>query len=221
MKNFLSLLFTLSLVFITTQSCNVSKGLAGLSPAQALTGVQALLGNATGSALSGFAGNILGNSVMQNALPSGLSNITGLLSKTKQGTDALGLLNNAITSAVPNVASDVLGNAVKGIAANDALSILKGGDTGATSFLKNAASQKLTTALLPAITKNLTANGGLNAITSALGSQATSFLGKGKPSIANLATTGAVSGLFDMMGNAEKAERENPTDPVLKDIFGK
>jgi len=222
MKNFLSLLFTLSLVFMTTQSCNVNKGLAGLSPAQGLTAVQSLLGNASGSALNNFTGNILGNAVMQNALPSGLSNITNLLSKSGQGgTKALGLLNSAITSAVPNVASSVLGDAVKGIDASNALSLLKGGDNSATNFLKNAASQKLTTALLPAITKNLTANGGLSAITSALGSQASGLIGNGKPSIADLATKGSVDGLFSMMGNAEKAERENPTDPVLKDIFGK
>lgn len=220
MKKFVSLLFTLSLV-VMTQSCSVNKGLAGLSPAQALTGVQALLGNSSKSALSSFTGNILGNSVMQNALPKGLSSITGLLGKSSQGTKALGLLNSAITSAVPNVASSLLGNATKGIAAADALSLLKGGKTGATDFLKKAAGQKLTAALLPAITKNLTANGGLSAITSALGSQASTLLGKGKPSIADLATNGAVDGLFSMMGNAEKAERENPTDPVLKNIFGK
>jgi len=101
------------------------------------------------------------------------------------------------------------------------LSLLKGGDTGATDFLKKAAGKKLAAALLPAITKNLTDNGGLSAITSALGGQAASLLGNGKPSLADLATSGAVDGLFAMMGNAEKAERANPTDPALKDIFGK
>lgn len=221
MKNFLSLLFTLSFVVMATTSCNVSKGLAGLSPAQALTGVQALLGNSSKNALGSFTGNILGNAVMQNALPKGLSSITSLLGKSPNGSKALGLLNGAIASAVPNVASGLLGDAMKGIAAGDALNLLKGGDTGATDFLKRAVNQKLTTALLPAITKNLTDNGGLSAITSALGSQATNLIGQGKPSIANLATRGAVDGLFSMMGNAEKAERANPTDPVLKDIFGK
>ena len=204
-----------------TQSCSVNKGLAGLSPAQALNGVQALLGNSSKSALGNFTGNILGNAVMQNAMPKGLSTITGLLGKSKNGNNALGLLNSAITSSLPDVASSVLSNATKGIAAADALSLLKGGNTGATDFLKKAAGQKLTAALLPAITKNLTANGGLSAITSALGGQASSLLGNGKPSIADLVTTGATDGLFSMMGNAEKAERANPTDPVLKKIFGK
>ncbi len=220
MKKFVSLLFTLSIV-VMTQSCSVNKGLAGLSPAQALTGVQALLGNSSKNALSNFTGNILGNTVMQNAMPKGLSTLTGLLGKSSQGTKALGLLNNAISSSLPDVASSILGNATKGIPAADALSLLKGGNTGATDFLKKAAGQKLTAALLPAITKNLTNNGGLSAITSALGGQASNLLGKGKPSIADLATNGAVDGLFSMMGNAEKAERANPTDPVLKKIFGK
>jgi hypothetical protein len=179
------------------------------------------LGNSSKSALNSFAGNILGNAVMQNAMPKGLSTITSLLGKSSQGNKALGLLNSAITSAVPDVASSVLGNATKGIVAADALSLLKGGNTGATDFLKKAAGQKLSAALLPAITKNLTNNGGISAITSALGGQASSLLGNGKPSIADLATSGATDGLFSLMGNAEKAERENPTDPVLKKIFGK
>ena len=220
MKKFLSLLFVLS-IGAMTQSCNVNKGLAGLSPDKALSGVQALLGGASKNALKGFAGNVLQNEVMKKVMPKGLSNITSLLGKSSEGTKALGLLNNALGSAVPGVASSILGNATKGIAGADALSLLKGGDTGATDFLKKAAGKKLMAALLPAITNKLTSNGGLSAITSALGGQASSLLGNGKPSLADLVTTGAVDGLFGMMGKAEKAERANPTDPILKDIFGK
>jgi len=62
-----------------TQSCNVNKGLAGLSSERALTGVQALLGNASGSALKGFSGDVLKNAVMRKAMPNGLSNITSYL----------------------------------------------------------------------------------------------------------------------------------------------
>ncbi|MFK7933939.1 MAG: DUF4197 family protein [Saprospiraceae bacterium] len=220
MKKFVSLLFALSFL-VMSPSCNVNQGLAGLSPAQALNGVQALLGGASDSALKGFAGNILKNAVMQKALPKGLSAITNLLGNSSEGNKALDLLNGALGSAVPNVASSILGNATKGIAAGDALSILKGGDTGATDFLKKAAGQKLITALLPAITQKLTANGGLNAITSALGDKASTLLGNGKPSLADLVTNGVADGLFAMIGNAEKAERANPTTPALKDIFGK
>ncbi len=220
MKKFLSLLLILS-VTVMTQSCNVSKGLAGISPEKALTGVQALLGGASSSALKGFAGNILKNEVMQKAMPKGLSTITNLLGNSSQGNKALDLLNGALGSAVPGVAASLLGNATKGIAASDALSLLKGGDTGATDFLKKAAGSKLTAALLPAITQKLTENGGLKAITSALGGQASNLLGEGKPSLADLLTSGAADGLFAMMGNAEKAERANPTDPVLKELFGK
>lgn len=220
MQKFLSLLFTLSFVFMT-QSCNVNKGLAGLSPQQALTGVQALLNGSSKSALTGFGGDVLKNAVMQKAMPKGLSSITNLLGTSSEGNKALGLLNKALGSAVPDVASSLLGNATKNIPAADALGLLKGGDTGATDFLKKAVGKKLSAALLPAITKQLTDNGGLSAITSVLGSKASSLLGNGKPSLADLVTSGATDGLFAMMGNAEKAERTNPTNPVLKDIFGK
>ena len=219
MKKFVSLFFALS-VIVMSQSCNVSKGLAGLSPEKALSGVQALLGGASGNALKSFGGDVLKNAIMQKAMPEGLSNITNLLGNSSEGAKALGLLNGALGSAVPDVASSLLGNATKSIAAADALNLLKGGDTGATDFLRKTAGKQLTAALLPVITKRLTQNGGLSAITSALGSQASSLLGGSKPSISDLVTTGAVDGLFGIMGNAEKAERANPTDPLLKEIFG-
>lgn len=220
MNKFVCFLCTLSLLFIS-QSCNVNKGLAGISPEKALSGVQALLGGATGSAVKGFAGNALKNEVMKQVMPKGLSNITNILGGSSEGTQALGLLNSAMSSVVPNVASPVLVDATKGIKASDALGLLKGGDTGGTDFLKKAAGQKLSSALLPALTEKLTQNGALGAITSALGGQASSLLGNGKPSLADMVTNGAVDGLFGMMANAEKAERANPTDPVLKEIFGK
>ena len=220
MKKFVSFLCTLSLVFMT-QSCNSSKGLAGLSPDKALSGVQALLGGASSSALKGFTGNILGNSVMQNVMPEGLSNITSMLGNSAQGTKALGLLNSALESAVPDAASNFLSRTTNNIAAADAVNILKGGDTGATDFLKKTAGNRLSAALLPAITKKLTENGALSAVTSALGGQASGLLGGGNASLANMVSNGAADGIFAMMGDAEKAERENPTDPVLKEIFGK
>ena len=219
MKNIMTLSFVLIMVSMT-QSCNVSKGLAGISPATALNGVQALLGGSTSNALSSLAGNALGNAVLQNALPKELSTITSLLGGSSAGNEALGLLNGAIASAVPGVASSVLGNATNGIAASSALDILQGGETGATDFLQNAVGNQLSAALVPAITKELGSNGGLDAITSALGSQAAGLIGGNMPSIAQLVSSGAAKGIFDLMGNAEKAERANPTNPVLKDIFG-
>ena len=220
MKKFVSLFFALSIV-VMSQSCSVSQGLAGLSPDKALSGVQALLGGASNNALKGFAGNILANAVMQKVMPKELSNITNLLGNSSEGTKALGLLNSAIGASVPDVASSLLGNATKSIAAADALNLLKGGDTGATDFLKKATGQKLAAALLPSITKQLTNNGAIDAVVTALGSQASGLLGNEKPGISDLVTSGAVDGLFAMMGNAEKAERANPTDPILKEIFGK
>ena len=225
MKNFVSLLFVLAFMGMT-QSCNTAKGLPGvpgISPAAALTGIQSLLGGASSSALSTFAGgNVLSNAVMKQVLPKGLSNITNVLgSSGAAGSNALGLLNSAMGSVIPDVAGSVLGDATKGIAGADALNLLKGGGTGATDFLRNAAGSNLKAALIPAMTAKLTENGGLGAITSALGGQAGNLLGAGKPSLADLASTGAVDGLFAMMGNAEKVERANPTDPGLKDLLSK
>ena len=50
-------------------------------------------------------------------------------------------------------------------------------------------------------------------------SQAGALLGGNKPSIESLLTTATSSGIFGLMGEAEKAERENPTNDLLKEIF--
>ena len=127
--------------------------------------------------------------------------------------------NNVIGSAAPNLAKGVLDGALKNIPAAQALDILKGGENGATNFLKNAVGSKLNDALLPAMTKSLGNAGIGDLVSSALGSQAGALLGGNKPSIESLLTTATSSGIFGLMGEAEKAERANPTNDLLKEIF--
>ena len=133
MRKFLPFLFTASLLF-TSLSCNVNKGLTGgISPAKALSGVQALLGGTTSSVLNGFTGDILSNPIMQSVLPKELTTLTSVLGKSNEGAKVLGLVNGALSSVVPNVAGSVLADATKNISPNDALSLLNGGETGATA----------------------------------------------------------------------------------------
>jgi len=205
-------------MLIYGQACSVQSGLAGLSPQKALSGVQSLLGLASGSALKGIGKNMLTNAVVGSVLPPELKAITGALGKSEAGQAALGVINKTIGSAAPSLAKGVLDNALKNIPASQALDILKG-DGGATSFLKNAVGSKLTDALLPAMTKSLGNAGIGDLVTSALGSQAGNLLGGNKPSLESLLTTATSSGIFGLMGEAEKAERANPSNDLLKEIF--
>ncbi len=219
MKKFLSLLMVTSMLFYG-QACSVQSGLAGLSPQKALSGVQSILGLASGSAINGLGKNLLTNAALNAVMPTELKAITGALGQSEAGQKVLGLMNNAIGSAAPALAKGVLANAVKGIDASSALDILKGGENGATNFLKNAVGGKLNDALAPALTKALGGAGVNDMLTSALGSSAAGLLGGNKPSIESLLTQATSSGIFGLMGQAEKAERANPTDPLLKEIFG-
>lgn len=201
------------------QACSVQSGLAGLSPQKALSGVQEILGLASGSALKGIGKNMLTNAVVGSVMPPELKAITGALGNSDAGRAALGVINNAIGSAAPTLAKGVLGNALKNIPAGQALDILKGGSNGATNFLKNAVGGKLTDALLPAMTKSLGNAGIGDLVSSALGSQAGALLGGNKPSLESLLTTATTNGVFGLMGEAEKAERANPSSDLLKEIF--
>jgi len=176
------------------QACSVQSGLAGLSPQKALSGVQDILGLASGSALKGIGKNMLTNAVVGSVMPKELKAITGALGNSEAGRAALGVINNAIGSAAPAVAKGVLGN-------------------------KNAVGGKLTDALLPAMTKSLGNAGIGDLVSSALGSQAGALLGGNKPSLESLLTKATTDGVFGLMGEAEKAERANPTSDLLKEIF--
>lgn len=202
------------------QACSVQSGLAGLSPQKALSGVQSILGMASGSAIKGLGNNLLTNAALNAVMPTELKAITSALGQSPAGKQVLGTLNNVIGSAAPGLAKGVLGNAINNINPSKALDILKGGENGATDFLKNAVGGKLNDALMPALTKALGGAGVNDMLTSALGSSAAGLLGGNKPSIESLLTQATSSGIFGLMGQAEKAERANPTDPLLKEIFG-
>jgi len=218
MKKILSLLMITSMLFYG-QACSVSNGLAGLSPAKALQGVTSLLGVAQGSALQGIGKNMLSNAVVNSVMPKELKAITGALGNSQAGKVALNAINQAIGSTAPSLAKGVLGDALKNIPASEALNILKGGDNGATNFLKNAVGGKLNNALTPAITKALGGANIGNLVQSALGDSAGNLLGGNKPSLESLLSQATSSGIFGLMGKAEEAERENPTDPLLQKIF--
>ena len=201
------------------QACSVQSGLAGLSPQKALNGVQQMLGLASGSALKGIGKNMLSNAVVNAVMPKELKAITGALGNSDAGRAALGLINQAVGGAAPGLAKGLLNDAFKNIPVDKALDILKGGDSGATDFLKNAVGGQLTEALLPALTKSMGKTDIGNVITSALGDKAGMLLGGNKPSLESLISSATTEGIFGLMGAAEKAERANPTNDLLKEIF--
>ncbi|MGN6417324.1 MAG: DUF4197 domain-containing protein [Pseudobacter sp.] len=126
---------------------------------------------------------------------------------------------DAASSAAP-----IFINAVKSMTINDALGILKGSDTAATSYLKGKTTIALTNAFKPVIEKSLAK---VNA-TKFWGDVFTAYnqfaTKKINPDLSGFVTERALTGIFYQVGLEEKAIRKDPvarTTEILKKVFGK
>lgn len=126
---------------------------------------------------------------------------------------------DAASSAAP-----IFVNAIKTMTINDALGILKGSDTAATSYLKGKTTVALTNAFKPVIEKSLAK---VNA-TKFWGDVFTAYnqfaTKKINPDLSAFVTERALTGIFYQVGLEEKAIRKDPvarTTEILKKVFGK
>ena len=132
-------------------------------------------------------------------------------------------VNRAAEDAAKS-AAPIFVNAVKSMTINDALGILKGSDTAATSYLKGKTTVALTNAFKPVIEKSLAK---VNA-TKYWGDLFTAYnkfaTNKVNTDLSAFVTERALSGIFYQVGQEEKAIRKDPvarTTDILKKVFGK
>ncbi|QEC45391.1 DUF4197 domain-containing protein [Pseudobacter ginsenosidimutans] len=132
-------------------------------------------------------------------------------------------VNRAAEDAAKS-AAPIFVNAVKSMTINDALGILKGSDTAATSYLKSKTTVALTNAFKPVIEKSLAK---VNA-TKYWGDLFTTYnkfaTNKVNTDLSAFVTERALSGIFYQVGQEEKAIRKDPvarTTDILKKVFGK
>lgn len=132
-------------------------------------------------------------------------------------------INRAAEDAAKS-AAPIFVNAVKSMTINDALGILKGSDTAATSYLKSKTTVALTNAFKPVIEKSLAK---VNA-TKYWGDLFTAYnkfaTNKVNTDLSAFVTERALSGIFYQVGQEEKAIRKDPvarTTDILKKVFGK
>ena len=141
-------------------------------------------------------------------------------------------MNRAAEKAVP-AAADILGNAVREMTLQDAIGLVRGGDTSATDFFRRTSEDKLYAAFRPLVEKQTAAVGvtqkykdfskkaGGNALAGAL-------LGGGQSSTSSTdlddyVTREAIDGLFHVIAEQEKQIRRNPaarTSDLLRRVFG-
>jgi hypothetical protein len=132
-------------------------------------------------------------------------------------------LNRAAEAAVPEARALILG-AVRNMTIEDALGILRGGDTAATDFLRARTETQLAAAFTPHVRTALSQSGAFRSMESYLSGIG---LGGTTSSVQADLTSHAVGlgldGIFLYVAEEEKKIRENPlarTTDLLRKVFG-
>ena len=199
-----------------------------LSESDAATGVRAALTRGADSAVSllGKPGGFLDNPQVRIPLPGALDSAASMLRAIGQGhrvDDLVNSMNRAAEQAVP-AAKPLLVNAVKSMSVDDAVKIVRGGDTSVTDFFAGKTRAPLGEKFLPIVTAE-TQKVSLAAKYNAVASKGASF-GLVKPedaSVEQYVTRKALDGLYFMIGQEEKKIRADPMatgSAILKSVFG-
>ena len=199
-----------------------------LGQTEAASGVRAALERGADSAVSllGKPGGFLDNPQVRIPLPGALKNAASMLRAVGQQQrvdDLVNSMNRAAEQAVP-AAKPLLLNAVHAMSVEDAVKIVRGGDTSVTDFFAAKTRVPLGEKFLPIVTAE-TQKVSLAAKYNAVASKGSTF-GLIKPEDANVeqyVTRKALDGLFLMIGQEEKKIRADPVatgSAILKSVFG-
>ncbi|MEF7615499.1 DUF4197 domain-containing protein [Aquincola sp. MAHUQ-54] len=199
-----------------------------LSESDAAVGVRAAIerGAIAAVGLLGRTDGFLGNPKVRIDLPGPLAQASGLLKAAGYGRqlDALvTAMNRAAEAAVPQ-ARTLLVNAAKSMSVEDALRIVKGGDTSVTDFFARKTREPLTQQFLP-IVGRATDKVSLAAKYDAVAGRA-ARLGLLKERDADLrgyVTGRTLDGLYLVIGEQERQMRRDPVgtgSAILRKVFG-
>jgi len=222
----------LATLFLARASCVVLLAEAtdafALDETVAASGVRAALERGADSAVAllGKPGGFLDNPQVRIPLPGALERAASMLRAIGQGRrvdDLVNSMNRAAERAVPE-GKPLLVNAVKAMSVEDAVRIVRGGDTSVTDFFAAKTRAPLSEKFLPIVTAE-TEKVSLAAKYNAVASKGSAF-GLVKPEDANVeqyVTRKALDGLYFMIGQEEKKIRADPVatgSALLKAVFG-
>jgi hypothetical protein len=194
----------------------------------ASAGVRAALERGADSAVSllGRPDGFLGNPQVRIPLPGALNSAASMLraiGQQKRVDDLVTAMNRAAESAVPE-AKPLLLNAVHSMSVEDAVKIVRGGDTSVTDFFAAKTRAPLAEKFLPVVTRE-TQKVSLAAKYNEVAGMGASF-GLVKQEDANVeqyVTRKALDGLFLMIGQEERKIRSDPVatgSAILREVFG-
>jgi hypothetical protein len=199
-----------------------------LSEADAASGVRTALERGALSAVSllGRSDGFLANPKVKIELPSFLNDAAKLLKATGQSKrvdELVTAMNRAAEAAVPE-AKTLLVAAVKSMSVDDAVKIVKGGETSVTQFFSGKTRDQLGVKFLPIVSR-ATEKVALAKKYDAVAGKAAG-MGLMKKEDANLngyVSAKALDGLYFMIGEEEKKIRRDPVgtgSAILKKVFG-
>jgi len=201
---------------------------AAASEADAASGIRAALERGALAAVAqlGRNGGFLDNPQVRIPLPGYLNDAARLLKATGQGRrveELVTAMNRAAEAAVPEAKALFISTA-KAISVDDALKIVRGGDTAVTDYFAGKTRSPLGEKFLPIVTR-ATEKVKLADRYNAVAAKAAG-LGLVKGDEANVqkhVTAKALDGLFLMIGEEEKKIRADPVktgSAILKKVFG-
>ncbi len=219
--------------FTVGAGCAIGLGLNALpawalSETDAASGIRVALERGAVAAVNllGRTDGFLGNPRVRIPLPEGMEEAAKWLKRLgqqKKVDELVTAMNRAAEAAVPE-ARTLLVSAAKAISVDDALKIVKGGDTSVTDYFVGKTRDPLGEKFLPIVTR-ATEKVKLADRYNAVAGRAAG-LGLVKAEDANLqqyVTGKALNGLFLMIGEEEKKIRADPVktgSAILRKVFG-
>lgn len=179
------------------------------------------------SALSQVDG-FFANAALKILLPAEAQKIESTLRKVglgKQVDDAILSMNRAAEDAAKS-AAPIFVNAIKQMSFQDAVGILKGGDTAATGYLRGKTTNDLNAAFRPVIEQSLEKVNATKYWNTLITSyNRVNILGGQKinPDLSAYVTDKALNGIFYQVASEEKNIRKDPMargSEILKKVFG-
>lgn len=202
--------------------------LSQLTNQDAAQGIRGALTTGASAAISklGVPGGFFNNAKVKIPLPPALDEIAKgmrMLGRGKDADELVAAMNQAAEQAVPE-AKVLLINAVKSMSIADAKKILTGGDESVTQFFRDKTAAPLALKFLPMV-KRSTDRVGLAQKYNQFAAQGEKFgLIKGDAaSIEQYVTHKALDGLYVVIGDEERAIRQNPMaagSAIVSKVFG-
>lgn len=169
----------------------------------------------------------LGNQLIKIVIPAEAQKVESTLRSLGMGAEvdkAITAMNRAAEDAAKQ-AVPIFVNAIKGMSIQDGLSILKGGNSAATNYLKGKTTQSLTNAYRPVIQKALAKVDATKYWTQifTVYNQLPTTRNKINTDLVAYVTERALNGLFVTIAEEENMIRQNPQARVtdlLRKVFG-